>query len=539
MFEKNFYPTPKELVEKMMEMVDFKNVKNVLEPSAGKGDIIKLVNKKIDDVKNQSLGSYSNKEENYANIDCCEINPSLRTLLKNESCSIVYDDFLKFYTQISYDLIIANPPFDRGCTHLMKMIDMAENAMKSCQIVCLLNADTLHNAFSVERQELLKKLEKHEADVEFIKDAFLVAEKRTKVEVALIYINIKKQSNYNDSLLFNELKQSQNNYDSSNEEKYKNELVSGDMLERLVQQYNFEVKTGLKLINEYNNVSNLFVSSEKYEREPILNLTYSDNPNGYVRKIRSIYWKKLFMNDKFMSLFTNNLRNEYVNKVNELINFEFNLYNIYTIKIELNKKMIAAMEETILKLFDDFTDKWAYREYKDNRYLYNGWKTNQSFKINPKKVIIPHLCAWNYIGESYERFDPTRYEIIDTLRDIEKAFSYLSGEEKTIDIMNALETARQIGRSRKIECEYFYLTFYKKGTAHFEWKDKELIKKLNIYAGKKKGWLNDGFGKKAYSEMNQEEKDVVDSFTDKKDYDNIVKNNLYYLPKFETLKLIS
>ena len=35
-----FYPTPKELVNKMVEGVQWKMVHTILEPSAGKGDIL-------------------------------------------------------------------------------------------------------------------------------------------------------------------------------------------------------------------------------------------------------------------------------------------------------------------------------------------------------------------------------------------------------------------------------------------------------------------------------------------------------------------
>lgn len=37
---KEFYPTPEELVNKMLDGVNLNYVKTVLEPSAGKGDIV-------------------------------------------------------------------------------------------------------------------------------------------------------------------------------------------------------------------------------------------------------------------------------------------------------------------------------------------------------------------------------------------------------------------------------------------------------------------------------------------------------------------
>lgn len=40
MFGVQFYPTPKPVVEMMMDKVDWSGVHFVLEPSAGKGDIV-------------------------------------------------------------------------------------------------------------------------------------------------------------------------------------------------------------------------------------------------------------------------------------------------------------------------------------------------------------------------------------------------------------------------------------------------------------------------------------------------------------------
>ena len=40
MFGIQFYPTPEALVDKMINKVDWGNVTSILEPSAGKGDIL-------------------------------------------------------------------------------------------------------------------------------------------------------------------------------------------------------------------------------------------------------------------------------------------------------------------------------------------------------------------------------------------------------------------------------------------------------------------------------------------------------------------
>ena len=48
MFNKEFYPTPKWLIKKMLDSIDIKKVKYILEPSAGKGDIIDEIKEKYE-----------------------------------------------------------------------------------------------------------------------------------------------------------------------------------------------------------------------------------------------------------------------------------------------------------------------------------------------------------------------------------------------------------------------------------------------------------------------------------------------------------
>ena len=44
-----FYPTPAKLVARMLDKADWKKVKTILEPSAGKGDILRGIAKKTKD----------------------------------------------------------------------------------------------------------------------------------------------------------------------------------------------------------------------------------------------------------------------------------------------------------------------------------------------------------------------------------------------------------------------------------------------------------------------------------------------------------
>ncbi|MEM5599220.1 DUF4942 domain-containing protein [Niallia circulans] len=133
------------------------------------------------------------------------------------------------------------------------------------------------------------------------------------------------------------------------------------------------------------------LSSFKENSNPVLKLglDYEDNDgssleNSYIKRIRAKYWQALFNNEQFMGLFTSNLRQKYMQQIEELKDYDFSFYNIYSLRIELNKEMIQAVEDTILNLFEEFSYKHYYDESSKNVHLYNGWKTNKAYKINKK-----------------------------------------------------------------------------------------------------------------------------------------------------------
>ena len=70
-----FYPTPPSIAEKMLAGLDFTYIQSVLEPSAGKGDLIQAL-----------MRDYLVKRWRCADrtldIDACEIDPYLRQILK-------------------------------------------------------------------------------------------------------------------------------------------------------------------------------------------------------------------------------------------------------------------------------------------------------------------------------------------------------------------------------------------------------------------------------------------------------------------------
>lgn len=531
----DFFPTPKNLIRKMLSHIDFNTIRSVLEPSAGKGDIVEAITDKF-----KYAQSGYNRVVKY-DIDTIELDSNLQYILQGKKFRIVHDNFLTYNSYKNYDLIAMNPPFSQGDKHLLKAIEMQQNGGK---IVCLLNAETLKNICNNNRRDLSLQLEEYNAKIEYIQDAFIDSERKTNVEVALIYIDIPKVE-YN-SVIIDELKKEEV-YNSSTEQSHENEkLIQSDFIKGIVEQYNYEIKAGLKLIKEYDSLKPLMLNSFTGIENPVLvlKLGYEDKEgstleNGYIKQIRTKYWSTLFSNDQFMGLFTSNLKYKYMQQVEELKDYDFSLYNIYTIRIQINNEMIKGVEETILNLFQEFSHKHYYDESSKNIHLYNGWKTNKSYKIN-KKVIIP-LHGFRDMSYSWGRYEPTHYKVIEKLSDIEKVFNYLdSGETEEMDITESLKIAEHYGETKKIELKYFHITFYKKGTCHIEFKNLDLLHKFNLFGSQRKNWLPPSYGKVKYKDMTNEEKEIVNEFEGEQSYNKVMVNKSYYIVDTrEILKLTS
>lgn len=85
------------------------------------------------------------------------------------------------------------------------------------------------------------------------------------------------------------------------------------------------------------------------------------------------------------------------------------------------------------------------------------------------------------------------------------------------------------GQTRDIECKYFNLTFYKKGTCHITFTNERLLKKFNIFGSQRKGWLPKGYAKRRYEEMNTKEQSVIESFEGRESYNESLMDAQYYL----------
>lgn len=526
-----FYPTPPSVAEKMLAGLDMAYVGTVLEPSAGKGDLVRAIAE-----KNRVHYCHRNLD-----VDCCEIDPYLRQILQynfstekkqeiidqygygnreydlidNTKLHVVHDDFLTYSSMKHYDLILMNPPFADGARHLLKALHMQRDGGL---VICLLNAETLRNPYTDNRQELVKKLQDLNAEITFLEDAFKDGERKADVDVAIVRVHI-PAAQY-ESTIWQRMKKAVED-EAPQPDPEINALVSGDYIDQAIQLYNTEVAATMEFVKEYKALVPYIYTDlsakEKY-RAPIIQLSVAGDRDGfvqtkYMRVVRLKYWRALFSNEKFVGRLTSDLRKRYENQVDRMADYEFSAFNIKQILIEMNAEMNKGVEDAIMGLFEKLTIEHSwFPECKNNRHYYNGWATNKAHKVG-KKCIVPEDMFHDTWGYGKDYLDT--YKAFNVLSDLEKAFDYLGGEgPEGYNLSARLEWAKQGHQTRNIELKYFAIDIFKKGTTHIKFypESMKLVERLNIYASQKKGWLPPRYGKASYQDMNPSEQAVVDSF---------------------------
>lgn len=513
--DQDFYPTPQKLASLMVAYADLDKASTVLEPSAGSGALAEVIRDRF---------RYGARQE----LHCIEINPHLQATLTGKGFSVVHDDFLSFETRERYDRIIANFPFSSGADHLMKALRLLEGT--GGRLVCLVNAETIRNPYTSARSSLVHWLGKLGADIEYIENAFVDADRPTDVEVALITVDVPRT--IKESVI---LEGMQDAHDVEWRVGDASQVVDADPSAAMVARFNLEADAGVRLIEEWEALKPYMLDSIDAEYStPIIELQINSNRsstpvNSYLKGLRRKYWRALIGNDRFRSMFTTAMLKDLDSRMDELERRDFSAFNIRWLERELRMSVVSGIEDSILEIFDTLSVKWAhYDGCKNNVHYFNGWKTNKAHKIN-NKVILPinGFNSWSWGERKLQKFGWAA----DTMRDIVQVFRYLSGDPiDASEIVNRqFELANAVQGFRNIDFEYFTATFYKKGTVHLRFKNQELLDKLNIYGARNRGWLPPSYGKAAYQDMSTEERAVIDDFQGETDYAVVMARSDFYL----------
>ncbi len=430
MINKDFYPTPSEIVWKMIDWLELQ-WKYILEPSAGKWDILDVI---------AWHSSYYNTKKNLYAI---ESEPELQAILISKGYKVCGNDFLEYKNDINYDFIIMNPPFSNGDEHFLHAWDIIENGT----IVCLLNEETVLNPYSEKRKLVQKIINDNNATIDYLWSCFLSSERKTDVRIAMIRIT--KNTDKNEF----EFWEFQKEKIEFSDDILQSEVATLDMIQNIIDDYGRSKVFFAKWVQFLEKACSIAEGiSKNYELKPYKIasewMNVNDKVNKFTKEIKKGVWMKLAQELKIEKYMSNKVKQDFSEKLEKQWAIAINKENIKLFAQAIFQNRESIVEDSILEVFDEFT-----KYHKENREYIEGWKTNDSWKVN-RRVILPR-----WIEHDWYSWFRCNYSMWGKFTDVEKVMCYLTG--KRIETINTLENGLKNTRAwEKFDTEFFECRAY-------------------------------------------------------------------------------
>lgn len=482
MIDNQFYPTPPHLVEIAWGKFKTRNVTALLEPSAGRANLLE-----------RSRG-HNNHAVNIT--DCIESMADNIAVLKQKNFRVVDTDFLNFRTSKLYSHIIMNPPFANGVEHVLKAWDILVHG----EIVAIINSASITNPNNIKKKFLLKLIEEH-GDVEFHDEAFMSPDTQRKTNVRVAVIHLTKISR--DEPLFNigNFGLNKDTLESEFDEQMTDEKEN---LSRQLSIPNSTIKNTVIAFNQASEAIREMVSFQcraDYFKSRVTgprhvmgaqreSTRYQADFNKEYDDLKKHAWSTIINETEFTSKFSSKVIKELEQELETIKNMEFTVRNIYGLLEGLMINKTKLDNDMLLEVFDSIT-----KFHSGNRSLYRGWKSNdkhrsRAFRVKHTRFIMrsPSSSCSSYFG----------YEGKRLLADFDKAFALLDGKVKPEipleSIFSNKETYSELCQGERLGGSYLEARFYLGANSlHFfpTKKGKELIERLNRMVGGLRSWLPD------------------------------------------------
>lgn len=503
MFDSEFYPTPLDLIQKLISPYRIKQDDEkykygfkldpdwtILEPSAGKGDI-------ADYICDYNKDSYGRKR-NDARVRVIEQNFELQQILMGKGYPVIGSDFLSYEADQHFDLILMNPPFSNGDLHLLHAWDVIGSGGK---IACVLNSETVNNPYTKRRKDLLQLINEH-GSIEYVCKSFIKAERKTNVEICIVRLNKPVLENDRLDFKFDLADKEEAEIEYGMSESTCGGLARIDHLGSIINQYE---KTKEAFINFVKAMEELcFYGSdiaEKYTTHTRFDLmlpyvqrmaldAYNNGRsnkskcNEFRDRLNLSAWKLVLSKLNIEGMMTSNLQKEFASNVDKVGHLPLTKENVSAVVGAIIDNSQETMKKAVVDVFDIFT-----KYHSENRIPnQEGWKTNKSWRCT-KKVILP-----NWVELGFMNGMRIKYEKSSHYQDIDKACCWLSGKRygDIVTIEKAMQEDMNTKGLGSGESEFFFFRYFKKGTVHLTFKDQDLLDKFNRIASDNKNWLGDG-----------------------------------------------
>lgn len=439
MFDKEFYPTPPSLIEKMVEDIDLKN-KTVLEPSAGKGDIVEWC---------KLAGS---------NVIACEKHPDLAKIVASK-CKLLANDFFdvteEMVSHVNY--IIMNPPFSNAEKHILHAYEIAP---PGCQIIAICNADTI-DGYERGQRRLLRTIDDF-GKWELLQNEFSQAERRTNVSIALInlYKPGVKNDDFSDFFL-----------GEDPEEQQSNGIMPYNEVRNIVQRY----VNCIKCFDEFSEIKSKMDNLASPFKVGTFNYEISYDKNvstkeDFIKELQKKAWSHVFDKLNVQKYVTKGVMRDINSFVESQRKIPFTMKNIY----KMLEIIIGTRQQTMDRSLTETIEKFT-RHTDENRYAVEGWKTNEGHLLAPK-FIIPYMFEPAFRGGVSPRYNGYQEDI----NDLVKVLCWLTGSNYNDhqSLYNFCREFPTVETNRWYSWAFFEFKAFKKGTMHIKFqnmKDWEIL----------------------------------------------------------------
>lgn len=479
MFGEQFYPIPEAAAREMT--ADLKlDFKRILDPQAGKGDLLDYIKKRT-----RNGGYY---DERYtAELYAIEKDPDLRQVLAGKGYKVLDSDFLTYNGYMYFDYILMNPPFKDGTKHLIKAWEVSSGAL----IRCLLNAETLRDPYTQERQQVSRLIEQY-GSKRNLGSIFARSERPTDVEVVLVTLQDTRPKeqfrldfdpatvggeDFNLGDLADNALAPANIFESY-EARHRAALAAFKELLAARQKVNFYLNG---LLPSLGKDGNGIMAEAIGKGSP--DLAFME----FLQTTTTLGWDTLFNKTKLSNVTTEGVRKEIEKMQAAQGSMSFTAANMGDLfdMLYLNRDQI--MINCLLEAFDMLT-----KHYNENREAIPGWKTNAAYLVG-KRFILPN------VGDSWggKDLDWTQARKIG---DLEKALCFISGKKfENIRHVESCYNSLDNNFGEWVESEFFQTKLYKKRTMHFLWRDEDLRREFNARVARHRwGWMPEKVKQGAY-----------------------------------------
>lgn len=487
-------------------------VTHVCDPSAGKGHLIRHAKEGFPGVPDEDIpwvaevedfevteGRFRTRVREYARrkfsdlreVSAIEINLQHHASLKELGAKVLGYDFLEVSSLATVSSVIMNPPFAQGCAHVLHAWDCLYDA----ELVAIINAESIRNPFSQERQRLVKLIEQH-GSVEFLQDQFVdEVERKTDVEVALIHLE-KTPGKYLDiDALMGNLKRGDNGMSEIDPETCNALALPGNFIQDTCFRFEQAVSAAraaseaMALADHMTNAVGITLDEMQAKgvgndfRESAGSIRDAANAEFKTRydNLKKRAWAQILRSTLLTDKLSNQARRKIEASSGAVYEMAFTVANVHGFLTGVLQSMGEIYQDMLLGMFDSIIGRSS-----DNVVFYKSWKSNQKHRIGMRlrksRFILPRFRMGFGGGLDYEdeRF----------LADLDKCWGYLHGISGDYDGLVQAVRKNQIGTGDRFSSRFFEFRYYKGAqTLHFYPKNAEVMDKMNRFVGKLRNWL--------------------------------------------------